>query len=252
MGLGDSLYLQAVCRYYVGKGQRLKVASAWPDIFRPLGDKVQIIPFTRAGIDIVAHYSSRKAIKETTQFEDCCLNAGILEKVDFRLDWKPINNALIDSLKQYGKPIVLVQMPRNPMGRTDGFGRELLPDCTVIQTIIDSLKHRALIVQVGAGNANFIFKGIDIDLANKTSVSDLLDIASAADGFLGYCSFMVPLAESFGKPALFVWAHRGLRVAEPFIARITPQKILHAKTSQYVMDSWPAEQIAEITDAFMR
>jgi hypothetical protein len=253
MGLGDSLYLQSVCRYFVKKKrQRLKVASAWPDVFRPLGDMVDVIPFTRAGIDILAHYSMRKSIKETTQFQDCCFQAGIHDPVELKLDWTVTSTRLIDELKAYGKPIVLVQLPRNPMGRVDGFGKELMPDCTVIQRIIDSLKDRALIVQVGAGQPLFEFTGIDVDLSNKTSVCDLLDIASAADGFLGYCSFMVPLAESFGKPALFVWSSRGLRVVEPFIARITPAKILHARTSQFVIDDWDEEKINEVSDGFLQ
>jgi hypothetical protein len=251
-GLGDSLYLQSVCRYFVKvKKQRLKVATSWPDIFRPLGDMVSIIPFTRQGIDIVAHYSMRKGIKETTQFQDCCLQAGIHDPVEMKLDWVPTNRKLISELKKHGKPIVLLQLPRNPMGRTDGFGKELMPDCNVIQSVIDSINHRALIVQVGAGQPIFEFEGVDIDLSNKTSVTDLLDIASVADGFLGYCSFMVPLAESFGKPGLFVWSSRGLRSIEPFIARITPRKILHCKTSSYVMDNWTQEQITEVTNGFL-
>jgi hypothetical protein len=252
MGLGDSLYLQSVVRHFVKRGMRLKVCSAWPDVFKPLGDMVEVVPFTRQGVQILAHYSMRKAVKGTTQFQDCCIQAGIGEPVELKLDWTPENHALIDRLKAHGKKIVVVQLPRNPMGRTDGFGKELMPRCEVIQKIIDSWQGKALLVLIGAGTPLFEFKGIDIDLSNKTSVTDLLDVASIADAFLGYCSFMVPLAESFSKPALFVWSSKGISAIDPFIRSITPEKVLHCKTSQFVIDTWDEGKITEIADGFLQ
>jgi hypothetical protein len=186
-GLGDSIYLQSVVRHLVEKGHRLIVRSDFPDVFRPLGDRVKVTPFSRA-VQISAHYAPRKRYTETTQFQDCCIGAGILYPIDLRLDWTVTDPALVDALSEK-KPILCVQMPRAPMGRTDGFGMELLPDCRVIQRAIDSLKGRATIVQIGSGKPLFHFTGIDIDLANKTSIAQLLDVASISDGFLGYCSF---------------------------------------------------------------
>jgi ADP-heptose:LPS heptosyltransferase len=243
MGLGDALYLQAVARYFVKKGVKVKVANAWPDVFKPLG--IEVVPFTRQGVDILAHYSLRKPFKDTNQFQDCCIQAGITEKVEFKLDWTIQNHELVESLKT-DKKLLLVQMPRNPMGRTDGFGKELLPDCKVIQDIINQLKSTYTIALIGAGQANYNFEGIDIDLTNKTSVSDLLDVAMSCDAMLGYCSFIVPLAECLQKPLLVVWSYAGLRVTEPYIRTITPHKILHAKTSRYVIDNWETQQITDV------
>lgn len=231
-GLGDSLYLQAVARHLVGKGQRLKVCSNWPDVFRPLGGSVQVVPFTRLA-DINAHYTLRKARGDTDQFEDCCIQAGIRERVEFRLDWKP-GKTLIDSLP---KPVVCVLLYRLPMDRVDGFAAELLPEFQQMQRLIDALKGRATIVQIGSGKPLREFQGIDLDLANKTSVSELLDVASVADGFLGYCSFLVPLAESLDKPALFLWSSKGVVSRTSYIRQITPKKILHKETSAYVFDA---------------
>lgn len=251
-GIGDSLYVQAIARHLVNRdGKQLKVCSDWPDIFRPLGKMAKVVPFTRLGIDILAHYSLRKKHKETTQFKDCCLQAGINEPVDLKLDWTPHNLALIASLQQ-GKPIVLVQLPRNPMGRTDGFGKELMPDCRVIQKLINHVKDRATIVQIGSGAPLFRFEGIDIDLANKTSLRDLLDVASVADGFLGYCSFIVPLAESFDKPGLFVWSRKGLNVNQPYIKAITPQKILEKTTSKFLIDDCSDDEIRQAAEILLR
>lgn len=251
MGLGDALYVQSVARHLVERGEELKVHTAWPDVFRPLGDKVTLVKFSRTGIHILAHYPTRKRFTHTTQFKDCCLVAGIEETVDLRLDWKPTNHELIGKLQQ-GKPIICVQLPRAPMGRKDGFGAELLPDCAVIQKAIDRLHGRAVIVQIGSGKPLYRFRGVDIDLADKTSVSDLLDVASVASGFLGYCSFIVPLAESLSKPALLAWSRRGLRSGTLYVRQITPGKILHKPSSRYVMDDATNEQINEAADDLLR
>lgn len=251
-GIGDSLYLQAVARHIIKRdGAPLKICSDWPDIFRPLGKMAKVAPFTRQNIDILAHYSLRKKCTDTTQFQDCCIQAEIKGPVDLKLDWLPRNHELIDSLPR-DKPLVLVQMPRNPMGRTDGFGKELMPDCRVIQKIINHVKDRATIVQIGAGASIFKFEGIDLDLANKTSVSDLLDVASVADGFLGYCSFIVPLAESFDKPGLFVWSRMGLNTNHPYIKAITPKKILEKPTSKYIIDDCSDDDIRQAAEVFLR
>jgi hypothetical protein len=188
MGLGDAIYVQSVVRHLVQKGESLRVCTAWPDVFRQLGPKVTTAPFTRQ-VNILAHYSARKQKVGTTQFEDVCQTAGIREKVDLRLDWKVEDEKLVGWLKETadGRPIVLVQLPRSPMGRKDGFGAELLPDCRVIDRVIARLKtRRALIVQIGAGASLYGLSGIDVDLSNRTTVGQMFDVATAADAFVGY------------------------------------------------------------------
>jgi hypothetical protein len=127
-GLGDSLYLQSVVRHLVENGRTdLEVCTSWPDVFLPLKDKIHVSPFRRDCMDASYHYISRKRIPDTDQFTDCCIAAGIKDKIDLRLDWTPINRKLIDNLRAVGKPIVLVQLPRDPMGRPDKFGDDLCP-----------------------------------------------------------------------------------------------------------------------------
>ncbi len=249
-GLGDSLYLQSVVRHLVEQGHELRVHSDYPAVFSPLEGRVQVAPFTRIGVDIMAHYTTRKGLSGTDQFEDMCINAGINGPVDLRMDWQPRNRALIDKLKNKGVPVVCVQLPRAPMGRSDGFGKELLPDCRVIQHLINDLRDQAYIVQIGSGEPLFRFTGINLDLAGQTSVSDLIDVASVADGFIGYVSFVVPLAESLGKPALMVWSSKGLRAPLRYVRQITPKKILHKDSSIAVIDDWAQERITGALNAF--
>lgn len=249
-GLGDSLYLQGVVRHLVGQGARLEVLTNWPDVFRPLQGRVTVSRFRRAA-DIYAHYARRRGHPETDQFRDCCIGAGIIEPVELRLDWTLTGSHLVDRLRgaAVGRPILLVMMPREPMGRADGFAMELLPDCRTIQRVIDLVAGRALLVQIGKGPVLHRFRGIDVDLANQTTVRDLLDVAAISGGALGYCSFIVPLAESFARPALLVWSRRGLSSGNELIRRLVPAKVLHRPTSRAVMDDCRDDELARAVDA---
>lgn len=251
MGLGDALYVQAVARHLVAGGARYRVATAWPDVFRPLGDRVECVPFRKNDIDVLAHYARRKNYP-TDQFVDVCLQAGIREPAALRLDWSIGDRDLVEQLQAHGRPIVLVQMPRAPMGRTDGFGHELLPDCRAIQRAIDRLRGRVLLVQVGSGRPLFKFRGIDVDLADQTTVPQLLDVAAACDGVLGYVSFVLPLAESLGKPALLVWSRRGLKSSTGYIRQITPAKVIHRKDLVSVVLDGLDDDVEGAANAFLR
>ena len=223
-GFGDALYVQPVAKYYCQK-EALEVCTDWPTVFSCL--RVNIAPFSRQNIDYLAHYSKRKE-ENTTQFEDCCLQAGVNPKrVDYSLDWTP--------KKDHGLPkeYVLVGLPRTPMDRTDGFGRELLPEKCGFEA---ALAHYDLpVVLIGKGAPAYDLK-VDYDFTQKTTVSDVLDLACNATALIGQCSYIIPLAESFDKPLIAVWSAKGLLSDEKYVARITPKKILHKPTSRYLMD----------------
>jgi hypothetical protein len=248
-GLGDAIYLQSVVRHFVQKEQNLTVCTDWQDVFLPLRDKVKFMPFTRQNIRIIAHYSARKSFKDTTQFKDCCVQAGINEPVELKIDWVQINKQLIESIKT-DKPLLVVALPRAPMGRNDRFAIDLLPKKDIYQLAVDILKEKYTILQIGAGKPIYNLENIEIDLTDKTSVTDLFDIASVADGFLGYCSYIIPLAESFNKKGLYIWANKGLKSAEQYINTITPKKILEHSNSKYFIDNWDEPKIRQIIDDF--
>ena len=248
-GLGDTLYLQGVLRV-MSQTEALIAMTDYPDVFSQLPN-VTTLPFYREGVEVVAHYNKRKYSEGTSQWQDCCIAAGISPDTPFKLDWQVQNKALVKQLKSLGNPILLVETLRSPMGRADNFGRELLPDGRLFQRIIDQARERYAIVQIGSGKDLFPFKNVDLNLANRTSVSDLLDAASVCDRMLGYCSFFVPLAESLGRPALFIWSSAGLVSGQQFVRAIRPEKVLHSPDSQYLIDNWRPEAITEKIDAFL-
>lgn len=253
-GLGDTIYLQSIARHMTEDGTtRMRVASDYADVFLPLGRRVQVIPFKRTGIDILAHYTSRKAIVGTSQFADMCIQAGIRKAIDLRLDWKPIDTDMVQRVKGAGRPVVCVQLPRAPMGRIDGFGAELLPSQECMQAIVHELGKHFAVMQVGSGRALYRLRGIDIDIANQTSVSQMIDAASAAHCFFGYPSFIIPMAESLGKPGLFLWARAGLKSMTPFVAQITPEKLLHKPgLSRFIVDNASPERIHEAVTSLLQ
>jgi hypothetical protein len=206
-------------------------------VFLPLKDKVQFAPFSRNNIDYLAHYSKRKE-ENTTQFEDCCIEAGVC--AEYKLDWETQNHKLIAGLS---KPYVLVHTPRTPMDRKDGFGAELFPDCRVMDEVLDILNLH--VVQAGKGQKKHVLKRVDTDLHNQTSVTDLFDLAMNAEYIVGQCSLIIPLAESLDKKLMVIWSSKGLKSDNKYVSRITPRKILHKETSHYVMDDWDKEQIQD-------
>jgi len=253
-GLGDSIYLESVVRHLIERdGKALRVASDWPDVFAQHGDQVTVVPFSRTNIEILAHYAIRKRCNDSTQFEDMCISARIEEKVQLRLDWPAPTDGPAVELQNFLKPIVLVQMPRAPMGRTDGFGMDILPDCRVIQRVIDQIRDRALIVQVGAGKALHKFDGIDVDLSNQTTVRELLDLGAVCSGVVGYCSFILAMAEAMQKPSLMVWSRRGLTSRDVYISQIKPEKIIqYPALTKYVVDDCNDYELIGATNAFLR
>lgn len=242
-GLGDALYVRAVAEAYIRKGEQVSVCSDYADVF--IGSGATVEPFCRNRVEVVAHYVGRKHISGTNQWEDVCISAGVIGAA-LSFKWEVRNRVLVDYLKAAanGKPIIMVNGGRPPMNRTDGFGDEMLPNRAAFDAALDALDG-CFTVEVGKGAELYPLRA-DVDLADRTSVSDLLDIAWIAQGLVGQCSFMIPLAEAFDKPLLVVWATKGLKSREQFIRLCTPQKILSKASSRHVMDDWSTDRIQEV------
>lgn len=246
-GLGDSLYVRAVAEHLVREGKEVTVKSNFPGVFAGL--RVQIDPFTRQGADVIAHYSSLRALQGTTQWQDICTTARI-PKIPFVIPWAVVNRPLVKEVKAEaaGRPIVILNGGRPPMGRKDGYGREMLPKSAAFEQVLARLAG-CFIVKVGNDEEVYPLPS-NLDLSGKTSPADLLDMAYISRGLVGQCSFMVPLAEGLDKPMLAVWAAAGLRSPTPFIRFCTPVKVLSKPSSVHVMDDWPQDRIEKVADEF--
>lgn len=235
-------------RHLIAARNEVIVLSDFPDVFRGLAARV--VGFRREHCDVIAHYAAFKAETRTNQWEDVCRSAKI--NVPFHFDdWQVRDRALVNEVRERAgqRPLVLVHGGREPMGRTDRFGIELLPERAAFATALDALRRDCFLVQIGHG-AKLYLLDTDWDLNGNTTVADLLDLASVCAGVVAQCSFCVPLAEAFDKPLLAIWASRGLRSATPFIRQTTPQKVLSKTSSRFVRDDETAETIGECARAF--
>jgi hypothetical protein len=229
-GLGDAIYVQSVARYLIEQGYMAEVCSAWTDVFLPLGQRVRVSKFRRDRIDRVAHYSSRRGVTNTTQWEDVCISAAIPTSTPLRLDWDSVNSKIVLRVLHAaaGRPLVLFGMPRAPFARTDGYGKELLPAKLAMQAVLSELSD-AYVVQVGTGNPLYDLNGFHLDLVNRTSVKELIDLAYVCSGVAGQPSYLIPLAESLDLNGLMIWSRRAEKSKHEPVRQITPHKIIHRK-----------------------
>lgn len=242
-GLGDSIYLRPIVEYFVKKGDSVTALSNYPDVF--IGSGANVEPFRRDRVNVVAHYTSGKSDTTTTQFQDMC-NCAKTPPLAMSFNWKTKNKKLLARLNEQamGRKMIVAHGGRAPMGRTDGFGIELLPNESAFDLVLSELKD-CFIVTIGGNDGKKYDLSSELDLTGQTSVSDMLDIIKASDGVVAQCSFAIPMAECLGVPFLGIWAERGMRSAQGYIKTITPKKVLSKASSRFVVDDWDADRIRE-------
>lgn len=250
-GLGDAIYLRCVVQALLAAGKTVEVACSYPDVFHGLPIKVE--PFRREKIDIVAHYTQRKQATGSSQFQDMCAAASLPQNTPLEIKWTPLNEELLSAVHATaaGRRIVLVHGGRAPMGRTDGFGMELLPTREAMAALLGMLPKDMLLVQVGKGPQLYPIE-CELDLREKTSATDLYDLMSISYGAVSQCSFIIPLAEAFNKPLLVLWSAKGMAAKDPFVSSVRPEKVLHRKstTSIFAIDDWEYLRVKGMVDAF--
>jgi hypothetical protein len=95
-GIGDALYVRVVAEHLVRSGKQVTAMSDYSDVF--IGSGAAVEPFTRLRINVLAHYSARKPLLDTTQWEDVCDTAGV-GRIPLRFDWTVRNRDLVDDLR---------------------------------------------------------------------------------------------------------------------------------------------------------
>jgi len=249
-GLGDSIYLRPVVDHLERAGKAVTVMSHYPDVF--IGTRAEVIPVNKSRpVDCIAHYTTERFRQTSTQWQDILRTGKLPADLALRFTWNPRNVALLERVKRDagGDPIVLVHGGRAPFGRSDGYGKFLMPRQEGFKEVLEVLSgwgkdDRCFTVRIGQGEQYRL--PVNLDLTDHTSVSDLLDLATICDGVITQCGFPVPLAECFGKPVLGVWSARGLAAGDKVIRSITPAKVLCGGYERFIIDEWPIAQIHEV------
>lgn len=247
-GIGDSLYLRPIAEHLASEGHKVCALSDYPEIFD--GSGLAVAPFSRTKSTHVAHYTDTMEDQRTTQYRAMLRKAGITAEVPLRFAWTIKNTELAYRILNAagGRPVVLVHGGRIPMERKDGFSLDLIPKHGHFSYTLNQMLE-CYLVRIGKAT-NLYGLPVNEDLTGKTSVSDLLDLASVSWGVVAQCSFAVPLAEVFNKPLLGVWSARGLVSKIVYLRTITPAKVLTSPRSSYVVDDWEFARIREAVRAF--
>lgn len=246
-GLGDSIYLRPIVDHLQRNGSQVTVMSHHPDVF--IGTLATVIPVNKAKpVDMIAHYTTERFNQGSTQWQDILRTAKLPPDLPLRFNWTVRNPELRDQIRKRADsaPILLVHGGRAPFGRTDGYGKAIMPRQDAFQTVLDVFAGR-FTVRIGKGEQYPLW--VSLDLSNKTSVSDMLDLATICDGIVTQCGFPVPLGECFDKPVLAVWSAKGLGARDPVVASVTPNKILCGPKSSYVVDDWDQERMRTVARA---
>lgn len=243
-GLGDSIYLRPVVDHLERAGKAVTVMSHHPDVF--IGTRAEVIPVNKARpVDCIAHYTTERFRQTSTQWQDILRTGKLPADLPLRFTWNARNATLLERVKREagGDPILLVHGGRAPFGRSDGYGKFLMPRQEGFQDVLNGF---ADCFTVRIGQAEQYLLSVAMDLTGRTTVSDLLDLATICDGVVTQCGFPVPMAECFGKPVLAVWSARGLAAGDKIIRSITPAKVLCGGYERFVVDEWPASQRQEV------
>lgn len=249
-GLGDALYVRPVVDQLLKDGHSVTVLTDFPHLYIPTGAACR--PFERIKVDYCAHYVGYKQHAGTTQWQDVCASVGMPLDLPFRFPWKVSNHSMISGLRAQaqGRPLVLVHGGRVPMGRTDGFGMELMPTSEAFNAVLDELRD-CFLVQIGKAEQLYPVKS-EVNLNGTTTIRDVIDLGACCDAVVAQCSFAVPLAEVFDKPLLAVWGSKISRSREWFVKSTTPLKVLSGSKDRFVMDEWSEEALRWAASDFMK
>lgn len=248
-GLGDAIYVRPIVDYVRKLGNAVTVLTDFPEVY--IGTGATPRPFERIKVDVCAHYVGYKDHEGTTQWEDVCKSSGVPVDLPLRFPWHVANPSMISGLRAQagGRPLVLVHGGRLPMGRTDGFGIELMPSAEAFTTVLEALRG-CFLVQIGKASQVYPLKS-EVDMNGATTVRDIMDLGACCDAVVAQCSFAIPLAEAFDKPLLAVWGSKISASREKFVRTTTPLKVLSGARDRFVMDDWSRSALRWSASDFM-
>lgn len=130
-GLGDAIYVRAVALHLLRCGEQVKVYTRWPEVFADLGievDTLSHIDIRAPEVDVrnvtACLHCQVPAILSLDKFTLACLQAGISEPVELRLDWTVKDTCLLADIRNRAgsRPIMLYQ----PLRKSKNTAQELM------------------------------------------------------------------------------------------------------------------------------
>jgi len=239
-GLGDALFLYPIIEYYINKGENVTVKTNYPEIFKELNCKT--VPLITAGTtDIVARYAERFENPETNMLEDTAILADMPLPVELSVKYKCKRKFKFNT----NKKICVIRQPDYPMNaKRPESTLVLVPKIEIIQEIINKFKDECYFVLAGSGHGlKPELTGIDEDLTDISVIQELLELVNSSDIVLTQMGYMLPMAEALNKKLFSLHSYAGLHTNQAFYRWLTPQKSVTRKSSVYIIDNEPINQI---------
>lgn len=228
-GLGDAIYLRALALHCLNAGERVEVCTRWPEVFAGLPVKIRSAD-RFDDYDALSHmvaclHCQVPHIRKIDKFRLACLQAGIAEPVELKLNWAVRNRPLVETIteKAAGKPILLFQ----PLKLAHNEEQKLMqPNAAAYSGFINS---KAEFFRVKVGDAACVEKSqldCDLDLIGKASISDVFDIATATDVIFGEMSYLPILAQAMDRKFTAMFSRRGIDSKNKRASGVTPERLI--------------------------
>lgn len=230
-GLGDAIHLRAIVLHLLERGEEIEVYTGWPEVFTGLPVVLrtheQIADHDQIRHAMACLHCCIPEIMGMSLFQNACRQAGIVEPVALRMDWKVKDGKRIRRIKARaaGKPILLYQPVKKANNAQQA---ELRPDRDAYRAYLQGMKGY---FRIKVGNAAFTIDDprlpVDLDLFNKTTVSEVFDIATIADCFFSEDSYIQVIAQAMNKPVTWMFARKGESSAFSRSRNARPSRMIH-------------------------
>jgi len=224
-GLGDAIYLRAAV-LHVLKSEPVTVYTRWPEVFFDLPIKVRGIECIAEADDLRSVAYSMRAPMTECMFDARCRVAGLEPPIEMRLDWPIRNSALVDSVREQaaGRQVIVYQPQKVDL---------LSPAARPFRYAVAGLDG----FRVKIGREPYVTDDAlpcELDLLNKTSVLDAIDLCASADRMFGELCWLMPAAECLGKPFKCIYSHRAM-ASDEWIKNIDPQIMFRGSSKSEIL-----------------
>ncbi len=192
LGLGDAVYAFPIVKE-LAKKSHVKVLTKYPEVFKDLSNMSCVDEMD--SYDIYLKYTREPGLN---QYDEMCRRARI--RPAFKFTYKSDNVESMKALGQ-GKSICVVKEPCAAHMNKQKGNFSASPKVGEFQEWINLNASKYHYISVGKSE---VFKkrlsGIDLDLNDVLTVSQLLQLCVAADAFATQIGHLVPIAQGLGKP----------------------------------------------------
>lgn len=233
-GLGDALLVRVVAMEWLRRGEQVRVFTQWADLFRDLAVEIATgTPYRDGQADVYGCAACmncrRQEMAPLSVFTRSCHQCGLYEPVELDLKWQVTDPTPFGKIRRRaaGRPILIYQPPKIANGEEQALYTP--PAADFIRWLDDHADHYR--IKVGHPSAAQEFRGApcELDLFGKTTVLELIDLATIGDLFFSQVCFIPTLAESLDKRSACMFTRRQLSAKSNKVRNLTPEAFLHKR-----------------------